>query len=309
MNRQAASAEIGPKYRKIYFKMPGQLIRLAVSIVVALVSLRFLMLAWIDESNNYLTNIFRIVTTNEVYAWLLLVVLLTAVFLLCWFGLVFRRPQAWLSGMGLIFSMSGIARLLFWADGWYADHWKSQWFSNWIISWLSLTLFFIFLISFFIWLFIDRQHDPQNFSNMLTPNVKIRDIHVSRYGNLHAEVTRYRDLSWKIVASAWAIYLALVAYGDTWVDPVTIRHSPLKLPAVLAFLTAFIATVFVLFCEYSANRNRLQRRAMEILLSLELSFRHGPRGEELTRPGFWFSVGSFLLTIWAPPLILLLLKM
>ena len=168
--------------------------------------------------------------------------------------------------------------------------------------------FFLFILAFCwaTWLFLDSCYpDKPSVSDVHIP-LPLRDSHIAKYNHVHDEITRYRNLSWQITALTWGMY-----YGLNWfLFNGKEFYSQINYLAYFAavYLTAVFATIFLLFCEHTANRNRVQRRELEGSLLVNAQWRHTLEGEKLTRPGFWFSVGVFHLAIWVPALAMLLLK-
>src|SRR3989338_8175918 len=125
-----------------------------------------------------------------------------------------------------------------------------------------------------------------------------RGAYIARYNHVHSELSRYRDLSWKISALCWGIYYGLWLVGVTH-EPNYFSIS--KTAAVIGLiLTPVLATVFLLNCEYLAHRLRIQRLRIERKFRLDTRVAHTVRSIDLRRFPFWFSVSVFLLAIWAP---------
>lgn len=163
------------------------------------------------------------------------------------------------------------------------------------------------------WRFVDEK----NFIPITEPgtiNEWQRGIHEARYNHLNAEITRYRDLVWKITAFAWAIYFALTQFAESLTIP-TVRNSNLPkllLPVgwflIFCVVTAFFATIFHAFCEIMAVRNQERRRSLETAMGLiDPNWAHQATLEHPGRMGFRFSVIVFGILIWAPPLMMLVL--
>lgn len=127
-----------------------------------------------------------------------------------------------------------------------------------------------------------------------------RDALIARYELVNSEITRYRDLSWKVVALGWGIYYVVVLPKDK-----TALNLDLGTPIMLLilFLTAVFATIFILYCERMTDRNRELRRLLELDLGLTRPFGHTPEKESPLRIGYLFSIFAFLLGVWAPVLI------
>lgn len=175
------------------------------------------------------------------------------------------------------------------------------------LPWLVWALFLILWLSRSIWILIDRENDI--FEDRSNARIDINgenvDVHLAKYDHVDREVTRYRDLQWQIGIITWAIY-----YGITWLADQSHKFANLPEKAYFSglFLTAFLSSVFLLFCEHSANANRRQRRELEVNLRLSERWQFTERGEDTNRLGFRFSVGAFLIAIWLPPLVLLVFR-
>lgn len=135
-------------------------------------------------------------------------------------------------------------------------------------------------------------------------------IRIARYNHLNSEITRYRDLSWKIVGFTWAIYYALIrsfnTAGDTHEAFITHSYNPGSYFFFFMFLTAVFAAIFHLFCEIMVCRNQEARRALEgVLGMLNSKWAHQGNQEDPCRFGFLFSVAVFACIVWLPPLFLL----
>ena len=179
----------------------------------------------------------------------------------------------------------------------------------WNFVWWMLAVCLVLIFCMTTWTLLEAENDVQN---RRQPNEEertriandLQEIHLVHFGHSQQEVTRYRDLSWKIGGLTWAIYSALI-----WFKSKEAFQDLPKLSSDVFFLfifsTALAACVFILFCEVSANRNRSQRREIAEILQLHERWRPTEAGERLTRPGFWFSILVFLLVIWLPPLLIL----
>ena len=168
--------------------------------------------------------------------------------------------------------------------------------------------FFLFILAFCwaTWFFLDSCYPERPSANDIHIPLPVRDSHIAKYNHVYDEITRYRNLSWQITGLSWGIYYGLNWFlfdGKNFYNQ--INNSIFFL--VISF-TALFSTVFLLFCEHTANRNRSQRRELEASLLVNKQWRHTFAGEKLTRPGFWFSVVVFLLAIWVPALLMLVSK-
>lgn len=164
-----------------------------------------------------------------------------------------------------------------------------------------------------VWRFVDektfaKQSEPRPINQFQ------RDIHEARYNHLNAEITRYRDLVWKITLSVWGIYYSLIRLAEGFkIPPVSIPNPPkFSLPIgwflIFCVITALIATIFHAFCEIMVVRNQQRRRSLEAAMGLlDPNWAHQKTLEDSGRIGFLFSVIVFGVLIWAPPLIMLVL--
>lgn len=177
------------------------------------------------------------------------------------------------------------------------DQHRSGWF------WLCICAIVGLFVT--IWQFIwdwegvqDEQREPLIWNDR-------RDVHLERYAHLNSEITRYRDLTWKIVGFTWGIYYALIRFFEDGVK--SIPGSGITMPwfAVLLFMTALAATIFYLFCEVSTEQNRDRRTRLEDKLGLDQKWRHKKREciKQVAVQSFCFFV--FGLAIWVPPLLVL----
>ena len=121
---------------------------------------------------------------------------------------------------------------------------------------------------------------------------------IARYEHLNSEITRYRDLVWKIPGLAWAVYFVLLHNDPT--NGGVVGQLPDWYRLLLLFLTAVAATIFVLYCERLTDRNRVLRRWIELRLRVPPPWRHRGREESPSRVGYRFSRGVFLVAIWVP---------
>jgi len=99
-------------------------------------------------------------------------------------------------------------------------------------------------------------------------------------------------------AYAWGIYYGITQFKEKH------PYFPDGLFVLIVFLVAMSATLFLIFCENTANRNRRQRGELEIVSNLDPAWRFTERAVSLTRPGFLVSMAIFLFAIWAPALIM-----
>lgn len=162
-----------------------------------------------------------------------------------------------------------------------------------------------------------RLVDEETFAPITIPNPineRQRDIHEARYNHLNAEITRYRDLVWKITAFSWAIYYALIRFAEGFTIPVVSSQNlpkfslPIGWFLIFCMAIAFIASIFHAFCEIMAVRNQERRRSLETAMGLiDPNWAHQATLEHPGRMGFRFSVIVFGLLIWTPPLTMLVL--
>lgn len=174
----------------------------------------------------------------------------------------------------------------------------------WCISWPILSVCGVAFFCVTTWFLLeDLNNGAKRAVKLQKISEEKRDVHLQRLDHVDAEVTRYRDLSWKIAGLNWAIYFAI----DRTFKEYT--HWPKELYFIFLFLAAGVGTIFLLFCELSAHRNRIQRRELGIALRLIKRWNFTKRGTNLCRVGFWFSVGVFILAVWAPPLTMLFFRL
>ncbi|GEM_PF-5922853 len=164
------------------------------------------------------------------------------------------------------------------------------------------------------WRLVDEQTFSPTTTNPSSINEGQRDIHEARYNHLNTEITRYRDLVWKVTAFAWAIYYALMQFAEgLTIQTVSNSDLPkLLLPVgwllIFCIIIALFATIFHAFCEIMAVRNQDRRRSLETAMGLlDPNWAHQETLEQPGRIGFRFSVIVFGILIWAPPLIILVL--
>ena len=173
---------------------------------------------------------------------------------------------------------------------------------------LGFVLIVLFCIAF--WALLNKMYDDRPAESLLprrSKNDDEREIRIAKYNQVYGEITRYRDLAWRIGLLTWAIY-----YGLNWVSTQSNSHLCWKLtPGIFfisIFITAFFATVFLMYCEHSASRNRIIRREIEEVLALDEEWRFKIGREDPFHPSLWISAGIFLLFIWTPVLIMLLFR-
>jgi len=171
--------------------------------------------------------------------------------------------------------------------------------------------FLIFFMTFIIslWIFFDLEYEKDDSKEHET-FPENRDIKLSKYTHVNDEITRYRNLSWQIVAFAWAIYYGTYSFLN--LDREMEHYLLIKVSrggyVFFTCLIALAATIFLLFCEHTANRNKVLRRGLEERLELDTEFGYTPKSENLWRAGFWISVFIFLGVIWVPILLFLFFK-
>jgi len=126
----------------------------------------------------------------------------------------------------------------------------------WASCCLILAIAFVGFFCTMSWLSLEKLNERTQDASTDLPEIKDnrRDVHLTRLDHVDREVTRYRDLCWKIVGLVWAIYYVLNQSRGTFLEDIPYF--------ICLFLTAASGTVFLLFCELSANRNRTQRREL-----------------------------------------------
>jgi len=179
-------------------------------------------------------------------------------------------------------------------------------FGFWDALWFLLFIVLILCFCIATWFLIENfsSSDTERHEWHFGPSQ--RDIRLARLNHVEDEVTRYRDLCWKIGALTWGVY-----YGLNWV--VTQEHHPyLWLPQwaflLFAILAAGFATTFYLYCEYSTIRNKEQRRELQERLSLDARWRFKPGAERVWRFSFLVSATIFLCAIWVPPIAMIFFR-
>ena len=180
----------------------------------------------------------------------------------------------------------------------------------WDCVWWGLAFVLILFFCKALWPLLESENDitdrPQPTEDEKAKiKTDYKDVHLAHFDHAHQEVTRYRDLPWKIGLLTWGIYYALIwAKSDAFA---TSSRTKLSEETFFIFLfgSAIASSIFLLFCEVSANRNRVHRREIAETLELHKRWRPTEKGERLTRPGFWFSELVFLSTVWIPPLLML----
>jgi len=188
------------------------------------------------------------------------------------------------------------------------------WFWLIYLEILSLKLFAIFLYILYsilfiiifcssVWYLISSLED-RKIAPLRTIAKQRHDIHLSKLDNVRLEITRYRDLSWKIAGLSWAIYGVLITFFRLPENKCALFNSPMPpLFYFFIFLTALFSTTFLLYCEWSTIQNKRQRRELEKQLEINERWRFDLNSEEVLRFGFLFSIGAFLVAIWVPILI------
>ena len=126
------------------------------------------------------------------------------------------------------------------------------------------------------------------------PSEDVQAARLVRYEHVNSEVTRYRDLVWKIAGYAWAIYFAIYTLR---------KDGACKLSSnVLLLLAAFSASVYYTYCEVLIEQNRKRRMVLEEAMKLDETFRHRETGGHLLA-----LVVSFIMfgaVIWFPVFVL-----
>lgn len=114
-------------------------------------------------------------------------------------------------------------------------------------------------------------------------------VRLVRYEHVNSEITRYRDLVWKIVPLTWAIYFAIYNYRG---------FLPGIYPQVLLVTSAVIGSIFYTYCEVMTEHNRRRRRRLEDILELDEQFRH--REPPIHYVGLIFCFFVFVASMWIP---------
>lgn len=166
------------------------------------------------------------------------------------------------------------------------------WFFVWFVLILSL--------AFACWKAIDVWDPPRKTrdQDIDFKALGLEQIRIAKYKLVSDEVTRYRNLEWQIGVYAWGVYYGVSLFKEKH------PYFPDTMFVPIVFLTAVSATLFLIFCENTANRNREQRRELEIILGLDAAWRFTEGATLLSRPGFLVSMAIFLFAIWAPALIM-----
>ena len=167
--------------------------------------------------------------------------------------------------------------------------------------------FIIALFAVALWLWVDERTAVDR-PSIEEISADIMNAHIAKYNNVYTEITRYRDLSWKISLYAWGIYYGLSWYGFVERSHFSGSPFPNTIFFIMIFLTAVFATAFLLMCEIHANRNREQRRELEEKLRINARWQFSQRGENPSRFASVVSIGIFLFAIWAPPLVMFFFK-
>ena len=140
-----------------------------------------------------------------------------------------------------------------------------------------------------------------------------RDIELKKYELVYQEITRYRDMSWKVSGLAWAIY-----YGLNWIVSIKGKIINDKLFYQLYFkfdilefrctiiLTAMIATIFLIWGEHSLLNNRRLRLSLERNLGLDQDFSFGEDRLSGTHCTSLASITLFLVSIWLPVFVMMI---
>ena len=134
-----------------------------------------------------------------------------------------------------------------------------------------------------------------------------RDMLLARYNHLNDEITRYRDLVWKVVSSSWAMYGAIIWFfiGDKKILEQIQSNAVPPLFYILLFVVAIVTTISHIFCEISVWCCKRQRNS--IARHLNLTDARWLHDEPSSASSFWrlaISASLFLL-ITLFPLILI----
>lgn len=135
--------------------------------------------------------------------------------------------------------------------------------------WLIL---FGFVISAFCYIRFDsneKQKTSQSLSkkdSLFIPPTDKRDIYIARYGHLNAEITRYRDLVWKVVFYVWGIYGALLwFFFEEKASQIHLTNSNTNFLLSLFFAAACIGLVSHFYFEAMVIANQNGVPALKIL--------------------------------------------
>jgi len=169
------------------------------------------------------------------------------------------------------------------------------------LIWFAIFACGIGVFAFTLWVVFD------NFSRVIPIREQrqihdTRDIELKKYELVYQEITRYRDMSWKVSGLAWAIY-----YGMIWIN--SIKNDP-KTPLFFDFgiqefriaicSAAVIATIFLIWGEHSLHNNMRLRLSLERNLGLHENFSFRENRLRPTRPATLVSISLFLASIWLP---------
>tara|TARA_B100000315_G_scaffold180139_1_gene168960 strand:+ start:761 stop:1180 length:420 start_codon:yes stop_codon:yes gene_type:complete len=127
------------------------------------------------------------------------------------------------------------------------------------------------------------------------------DARLARFNHLHTESLRFRNLVWRIVPSAWAIYSALVLFS-TDKNPYSKALLSPHFFVVFLIATALFTTAFYAFAEFRICHAEEQYSRLADELQLAELFRQ-PGG--LWSMGWVLSLPAYLLAIWFPPVCLI----
>ncbi len=174
-----------------------------------------------------------------------------------------------------------------------------------LVTWITLFGSLITFLSISIWYVLRVFVEDRPATNLTRTRNTIREIHLQRHDHTDSEVTRYRDLVWKIGALTWGTY-----YGLFWVNynkesSPLYHHLPNELFLFLFYSVAICSTILYLFCERSTNLNRYQRRTLGLALGLRDQWNFKEGSERAWRFGFIVPVTIFILSIWVPFLLVL----
>jgi len=136
-----------------------------------------------------------------------------------------------------------------------------------------------------------------------------RDILIARYNHLNDEITRYRDLVWKVVASSWAIYGSIIWYYSATDKNLFKNIQSGFIPnsfRCLLITTGIITTLSHIFCELSVLCSKRNRNLLANYLKLENFDRsHENLSDAWAITRLIISFLIFSIIIWLPIMFIL----
>ncbi len=141
-----------------------------------------------------------------------------------------------------------------------------------------------------------------------------REALLSRYEQVYAEITRYRDYEWRITELDLIFTIALTA-GNLASGNTVAKLAPVGRDIVKTFLLLLVtfSTIFALvrlgWIHHALARNRMQRSEIEAVLDIPDRFRHKIEGFELedyyTRKQFNFPFRAIVIFVWIVSFVLI----